>query len=116
MANRNTQTVVASTVRAINTALMKGSLENRTMANINMFALVNYYIDFTQETIDNGYESYREINTQLKTALREFTYCANKDICNYKIIGRTASLVDFLASNATITIDTVDIRISELQI
>jgi hypothetical protein len=116
MATRNTQTVVASTVRAIETALMKGSLDDRTLSNINMFALINYYIDFTQETIDNGYTAYREINTELKTVLREFTYCAHEDICNYKIVGRTASLVDFLASNATITIDTVDIRISELQI
>lgn len=116
MGLRNDQTVVASTVRGIKKALVNGRLDSETMYNIFMFDLLDYYIDFTQCTIDEGFEGYKDINRQLTESIRKFTYCHDDDICNYPLDGGSKGLDDFLASNATITIDTIDIQISQLQI
>jgi hypothetical protein len=117
MNSRNNQTIVASSVRAIKEALLKGGLDNKAMSNINMFNMLDYYLDFMKGAKDNGFTGYDELHIKLTETTRKFTLCHKADICNYKIRSkRKYRLIDFTTDNMMIHIDTVDLRISQLQI
>ena len=79
---REAQTVVASTSKAIKKAKIIGKLD---LSLVNLYSIFNYYIDFTQDTIDSGLELYVEDNQTLRDYRSKFKYINNKEICNYKI-------------------------------
>ena len=68
---RNNQIIIASTVRAINKAKLNGKLD---LSNIRLFQLLQYYITFTDKTIENVSDIYLEENKFLKEYIRAFVY------------------------------------------
>lgn len=82
MGLRNNQILVTSVVKAINKAKVNGKFQTKEIA---IFKLLDYYINFTQTTIDNGSLLYKDINVLLSDCIRKFSYQNSSVICNYKI-------------------------------
>lgn len=82
MGLRNNQILITSVVKAINKARVKGTLKTKEIA---IFKLLDYYINFTQATIDNGSLLYKDINILLSDCIRKFSYQNSSVICNSKI-------------------------------
>jgi len=82
MGLRNNQILVTSVNKAINKAKVTGRFKTKEIA---IFKLLDYYINFTQATIDNGSLLYKDINVLLSDCIRKFSYQNSSVICNYKI-------------------------------
>jgi len=82
MGLRNNQILVTSVNKAINKAKVTGRLKTKEIA---IFKLLDYYINFTQATIDNGSLLYKDINVLLSDCIRKFSYQNSSVICNSKI-------------------------------
>lgn len=78
----NNQTLVASTSQAINKAKLNGVLKLRT---VYIFQLLDYYINFTQYTINSGSELYTESNEFLRGCIKKLVYGNPNTLCNYKL-------------------------------
>jgi len=78
----NNQTLVASTSQAINKAKLNGVLNLRA---VYTFQLLDYYINFTQYTINSGSELYTESNEYLRGCIKKLVYGNPDTLCNYKL-------------------------------
>lgn len=110
MGIRNNQIIVSSVRRSINRSKLSGSLDLKA---VHIFRLLDYYLNFTQETIDNGSIMYITLNEYLKNYIREYTYFHSEDICNYKITtGRKyLNVTDPSEINTAPTVDGVSITL-----
>lgn len=79
---RESQISVASVSKAIKKAMIDGKLD---LSLVNLYNIFNYYIDFTQSTIDNDSDLYIDVNQTLRDYRTKFKYINSKDICSYKI-------------------------------
>lgn len=79
----NQQIHITSVVKALYSAKSTGKLNLKI---VNQFMLYKYYIDYTQELIDNGSNQFITINKTLKKEISKLQYKYPNDICNYKVI------------------------------
>lgn len=81
MSLRNNITIVSSTVKAINKAKGTGKLATK---EIFSFQLMDYLINFIDETITNGSTIYVDTKKDLILLMSQFSYKNSDVICNYK--------------------------------
>lgn len=79
----NSQILVTSINKSINTAKVTGQLD---MSILSLFSMYKYYIDFTQELVDNGNSSFKSVNRCLKENAVNLKYKYPDTICLYKTI------------------------------
>lgn len=79
----NDQIFITSVNKAVNRAKQTG---NFNLTILNIFEMLNYYIDYTNTLINLGASSLRDENRQLKEMLNKLRYKYPSVICNYKRI------------------------------
>jgi len=79
---RNSQVLIASSLKLINKARVTGKLDTQIL---HIFKIFDYYINYTQEAITNGDLSYQDTNSLLKKNIQMLWYDYPNIICNYKI-------------------------------
>jgi len=111
--DNNVNILVGSTVKALDRRIILGGPVTTVM--IALFNTIVKLRNYSNFQLDNGNEEYLDTIIKLDDLLLKIKYGC-PDICNYYKQIESTVLIDFKASNATITIDTVDLKISQLQI
>lgn len=110
MSLRNNITIVSSTVRAINKAKATGKLSTK---EIFSFSLVDYLIEFINETIANGSTQYITAKADLLLLLRELVYRNPDTLCNYKSTNSLNNTNVFSSNNTAPTVSGITIPLEE---
>jgi hypothetical protein len=107
--NIENQIHISSLVKAINKAKIYGKLN---CDSISLYQLYAYYINYTNQLIENGVD-VRNINTDLKKLASSFKYKYKDDICNYKrVVDGSGSIVQQDNTAPTISSNSININIS----
>ena len=106
----NANILVGSTTQVVNKRMVLGEKVDTSMVSLinNLFKSISY----ANKQLQAGNLEYANKIAALEKLVFKVKY-ACPDICNYREFGQ---LIDFRASNATITVDTLDYRVSQLQI
>ena len=112
-ADNNVNILIGSTIKALDRKIILGGPATTMM--IALYSTLVKQRAYASFQVAAGNVEYSEKIIKLDELLFKLKYgCA--DICNYYKPIEGAILINFKASNATITIDTMELKISQLQI
>lgn len=97
MSLRNNIIIVSSTSKAINKAKVIGKLK---VKEILSYEILNYFVNFIDETVDNGSTLYKDRKKDLILLMSELVYRNPDTLCNHKI---TISTNDPKTNNLAMT-------------
>jgi len=104
---RNVQILVSSIDKALNRAKISGKLDTTI---IFLFNTLIYYRNFIQDTINSGFNGYKDYKDIIDVYISKFIYKYSDILCNYKISSGISSNIPIGNINPSVNTLLIDIN------